>query len=274
MNAGDDSDRLWKRPAQMVRLGDDEVHVWRIHLNRQLLHRQSLFPMLSQDEKERAGRYHFQKDRDQFIVARGSLRIILGLYLSRRPELLRFRYSRFGKPDLAEPEFSELCFNLSHSHGLALLAVTRRREVGIDVERVRPQVVDEGIAERFFSPREVATLRALPVEQQPDAFFNCWTRKEAYIKARGEGLSLPLDMFDVSLTTGEPAALLETRFDPEDLYRWRIMDLSAGASFRAALVARRQDWRLRCWQWDEKWIDAYPTCFPGFGQAGLDSQHR
>ena len=129
-----------------------------------------------------------------------------------------------------------------------LIVVARGRELGVDIERTRPDVLKDGIAERFFSQLEVTMLRALPAHLQADAFFNCWTRKEAYIKARGEGLSLPLDKFDVSLAPGEPAAVLGTRIGPEELSRWSLRELAVGAGYAAAFVAEGRDWRLKCWQ--------------------------
>ncbi|HEV7217131.1 MAG TPA: 4'-phosphopantetheinyl transferase superfamily protein, partial [Chloroflexota bacterium] len=141
-----------------------------------------------------------------------------------------------------------LRFNLSHTDGLALLAVTRERELGIDVERVRKGIAREGIAERFFTTTEVADLRALPADSQDDAFFACWTRKEAYVKARGEGLSIPLDQFAVSLLPGEPAALLHVALDPDEVKRWSLHDLDAGPGYRAALLVEGHNptlsWRV------------------------------
>ena len=147
---------------------------------------------------------------------------------------MQFSYSTFGKPYLEQELYGNLCFNLSHSDGLALLAVARGRKLGIDVERIRPEIIKENVAEHFFSPEEVTKLRSLPVDQQAEAFFNCWTRKEAYIKARGEGLSIPLDQFNVSLMPGEPAALLEMKIDPEEVNRWHMMELVSGSNFKAA----------------------------------------
>jgi len=166
---------------------------------------------------------------------------------------LRFSYSPYGKPSLAE-EFNvgALCFNLSHADGLALYAVTCGRQLGVDIERVRADLVDAQVAEQFFSPQEVAALRALSGNIQPQAFFNCWTRKEAYIKARGEGLSLPLDQFDVSLAPGEPAALLRTGGEPREVTRWSLKELSPGGDYVAALAVEGHGWRLRCWQWSQK----------------------
>jgi 4'-phosphopantetheinyl transferase len=245
-----DRDSLWCLPPESFKAVRDEVHVWLLALDQSPSYIQSLTNILSEDEQNRANRFHFKKDHDHFIVARGTLRIILGRYLGIKPEQLRFSYTYYGKPAL-EKEFEgeSLRFNLSHSHGLALLGVTRDREIGVDIEWIRTGMADEQIAERFFSDKEVALLRGLPRELQDEAFFNCWTRKEAYIKARGEGLSMPLAIFDVSLVPGEPAALLETRKDPLECARWSMRELITAPDFAAAIAVEGNDWDLRCWQW-------------------------
>ncbi len=164
---------------------------------------------------------------------------------------MRFTYSNYGKPLVAnEDNGNDLRFNLTHSHGLALLAVTRGRDIGIDVEYLRDMERDgELLAERFFSPRETAALRSLPPELRREAFFHCWTRKEAYIKANGKGLSLPLDEFDVSLHPGEQAALLATQHDPDDARRWSMRSLLPADGYIAALTVEGPSWRLWCGDW-------------------------
>jgi 4'-phosphopantetheinyl transferase len=227
----------------------DVVHVWRIALTLPAHALRELGQILAPDERARAERFLFSADRERFIAARGTLRLILGAYLACAPGEVRFRYGPHGKPALAgEPQDDPPRFNLSHSGDLALYAVTRGREVGIDVERTRPDIASETIAEQFFSPREVATLRALPVHLQEKAFFACWTRKEAYIKATGRGLAIPLASFDVTLAPGEQPALVSTRNDPREAARWRLCDLDAGAGYAAALAVEGHDWRLACWQ--------------------------
>jgi len=263
------ADTSWSSPSKNLILGDDEVHVWRAALNIKESRVQSLRRTLTADERARAERFHFQKDREHFIVARGLLRAILGRYLDVEPSQLRFSYSPYGKPSLAgEFNADALCFNLSHADGLALYAVTRGRQLGIDIERVRAELADEQVAERFFSPREVAVLRALSGNMQPQAFFNCWTRKEAYIKARGEGLSLPLDQFDVSLAPGEPAALLRTSGDSQEAFRWLLRELAPGLGFVAALAVKGQSWQLKCYQWPKE------SCKPGAIQGLLRGARR
>jgi 4'-phosphopantetheinyl transferase len=231
-------------------LDDGEVHVWRAGLDLERPRVQRLARTLSPDETARAARFHFEKDRDRFIASHGLLRSILGRYLGVAPGDVKFIQGAYGKPALAEPfAIDGIDFNMSHSEAVGLYAFARRRDVGIDVERGRADFATRDVAEKFFSPREVAELFGLPESLQCRAFFNCWTRKEAYIKARGMGLSLPLDQFDVSLLPGEPAELLHTSGDPTEASRWCLQELNAGAGYAAALAVAGSGWRLRCWQW-------------------------
>jgi 4'-phosphopantetheinyl transferase len=232
-------------------LPDNEVHVWRASLDQLPPTIESFRHLLDADERPRADSFHFQSDREHFIVAHGLLRVILGSYLNRLPNSLSFQRGSYGKPaSIPDPFNDAIRFNLSHSHGMALYAIARSREVGIDVEFIRCGVHEDQIAERFFSRREIATLRMLPAALRSRAFFLCWTRKEAYIKARGEGLSLPLDQFDVSLTPGEPAELLGTRPDALEKARWSLSDLSFGLpGYAAALAVEGDAPSLALWQW-------------------------
>jgi 4'-phosphopantetheinyl transferase len=231
-------------------LGDDEIHVWRATLDQTPSQIQGFLHNLAADEQAKAERFYFERDREHFIAARGVLRAILGGYLNRAPESLSFCYSSHGKPALAgESDGDAIRFNVSHSHGTALYAVTRGREVGIDVERIRFNLAVAEIAERFFSRQEVAMLQTLPTEEQREAFFYCWTRKEAYIKARGEGLSLPLDQIDVSLAPGKPDAVPGTQPDSSEASRWSLQELAPAPGYVAALAVEGHGWRLACWQW-------------------------
>jgi 4'-phosphopantetheinyl transferase len=241
----------WQPAAHPPLLTTDDIHVWRIALEISDALLARLSETLADDERRRAERFHFEKDRRHFIAGRGALRRLLGRYLSCRPMEVRFVYSNYGKPRLAD-ETSEidLRFNLTHSHGLALLAVTQGRDIGVDIECLRDLERDgEPLAERFFSPRESAALRSLPAELRREAFFHCWTRKEAYIKANGKGLSLPLDQFDVSLHPGEPAMLLATQHDPDEVRRWSMQSLFPAEGYVGALAVEGQSWRLWCGDW-------------------------
>jgi len=239
----------WCLPANSLRLANDETHVWRASLDESPSQIDNFRRTLASDEQTRALRFFFQIDRERFIVGRGILRVILGLYLSSAPELLSFLYNSYGKPAMAgESGRDAIHFNVSHSNGSALYAFTRGREVGVDLEHVRDDLEVDLIATQFFSPREIAALRALPAEQRKYGFFNCWTRKEAYIKAKGEGLSLPLEQFDVSLIPGEPAALLSTRPDLHEAQRWSLQELTFGTGYAAALAVAGRIGSLSCFQ--------------------------
>jgi len=238
----------WADSPRKPYLTFNDVHLWRAFLDHS--YDSELEDLLAADEIKRAGQFHFHKDRIHFITARGLLRIILGRYLDVPPDKLRFCYNAYGKPALA-PEFSArgLRFNISHSHDLVLYAVTAGREVGVDIEHIKAYAADDPLAGQFFSPRELVELRALPQGTQQQAFFNCWTRKEAYIKAVGKGLSIDLDDFDVSFRPGEPAALLRVSGDAQEAARWALREITPAAGYVGALAVEGHDWRLQCWQW-------------------------
>jgi 4'-phosphopantetheinyl transferase len=218
-------------------LGEHEVHVWQAALDRLSPCVTDLSQTLSSDEKERAVRLRDEKHRNEFIISRGMLRTLLGSYLGIPAPGLSFVYSSHGKPGLDTlPLARGLAFNVSHTEGIALFAFTLNRKIGVDVEKVRRNFEVEKIAERFFSVAERLALRNLPAEQRYEAFFRCWTRKEAYIKARGEGLSHPLHQFDVSLAPEEPAALLTTHPNPGEASRWLLRPLPVTPGYMAALA--------------------------------------
>ena len=232
-------------------LKDQEVHVWNAHLDPPNARAEQLTPVLSEDERGRAGRFHFAKDRAHFIHTRCVLRALLGHYLNVPPANVAFRYGRTGKPELS-PEFRDtsLQFNLSHSHGQLLFAIARHCAIGVDIEMIRPDTDIESIAERFFSFAETEQLRAVNGLGKRTAFFNGWTRKEAYLKARGEGIGEGLNQFAVSLTPGKPARLLFDRRDPDAVSRWSIHDLATSSGFAAALVVEATDLTLKRFAWD------------------------
>jgi 4'-phosphopantetheinyl transferase len=243
--------QLWINAPPRLRLPGDEIHIWQVSLDQssELLDR--LLETLSGDERARAGRFHFERDRRRFICARAALRSILGLYLEIKPEKIEFCYSKYGKPDIFGAKGENLLyFNLSHSHELALLAVSRRWRVGIDIEHVRSIPDAEQIAERFFSAAENVEFRALPSSKREESFLNCWTRKEAFIKAIGEGLSRPLDRFDVSLSPGEPARLLKIDGDTQEASIWSLAEIAPAPGYIAALAVEGHGYQLSFWQWN------------------------
>lgn len=243
-------DPWWPKPPDNPTIEQDEVHVWRALLDIETSHVHALLKTLTSDEVEKAQRFRFSRDRRRFIVARGVLRAILSKYLGLEPGRLRFCRNPYGKPFLAgEHGESELHFNLAHSDCMALYALALRRNVGVDLERVRSNFSHEPIAAGFFSKWESTILGALPKGKQSEAFFNCWTRKEAYVKAKGEGLSIPLDEFEVSFLPGEPAMLLRTYSNPMEALRWTLQGIDPGHGYTGALVVEGNAFQLRCWQW-------------------------
>jgi 4'-phosphopantetheinyl transferase len=237
----------WPQPPETLLLSEGQVHVWRLSLDLPPDTLESLWLMLSADEQARANRYRFAHDRRWFIARHGRLRLILARYLGLDPASLQFSYNPYGKPALQPQATGSLCFNLSHSQGLALFAFARRVDIWVDLEHMRVDFNHLELADRFFSSRELVELRALPPALRPQAFFLCWTRKEAFIKAHGEGLSLPLEHFDVSLAPGEPARLVTTQAGLEAPDRWSLFNLEPAPDYLAALAVQGQGYELRCW---------------------------
>ena len=193
--------------------------------------------LLSDAERQRASRFLFDRDRDRFIVGRARLRQLLAARLGTRPESVELVYGAHGKPALARRfADADLRFNVSHCDDVTLYAFSCGREIGVDVEAVRAIRDADDIAARFFSHRENQAYRALAPRDRPLGFFQCWTRKEAFIKALGDGLSYPLDRFDVSLAPGEPAEILRVEAMRGDCCGWRMESLSAAPGFVAAVV--------------------------------------
>jgi 4'-phosphopantetheinyl transferase len=238
---------IWLPAAAGLRLGSNEVHVWRASLDVNSPVRDRLSVVLSTAEQERAARFAFTRDCNRFAVARAILRQLLGGYLGEPPQDVALEILPHGKLILAATaRIPSLRFNLSHSHEFALFAFCLDHEVGIDIEKISPKVALEGIETRYFSPKERAELETLPQDLRPQGFFLCWTRKEAYVKARGEGLKVPLESFSVSLTPGKPAVLRSS-----DEERWSLYSLDPTAGFVGALAAEGRAHRLRFYEWSE-----------------------
>lgn len=256
---------LWNEPPLQLQLDDAEIHVWRLDLSRVRRQVGGLLPFLSKDERDRASRFHFQKDHEHFIAARGVLRVLLGTYLNLTPEELRFRYSPYGKPSLdVGPDSERLRFNLSHSHERALLAFTRAGEIGVDLEFMRADFASHEVAERWFSNREVEMFSALPGSLRTEAFFNCWTRKEAYVKARGEGLSYPLKSFSVSLAPDEAARFLSIEGDAMQCSCWSLQNLHVAEGYAAALAVENTHCETLLWEVEPEalaaWVEQQSLC--------------
>lgn len=232
----------WQSSISTPQLVPGEIHVWRINLAIPGYGWQSLTTLLTDDERAKAQRFHFERHRRRQVVGRAALRTLLGDYLQCPPQSIGFAYNSHGKPRLAEDGVG-LSFNLSHTQEVMLAAFVLNSEIGIDIESVQRDVDCMEIGQRWFSQLESRSLRALPENARRDAFFRAWSRKEAYIKARGEGISHPLQRFSVSLDTSEPR-LIEHLDDARETQRWRTIDIDAGNEYRAAVVVETADWAL------------------------------
>ncbi len=233
-------------PSAIRNVDTREVHLWIVGLNPPTDRVEELRRLLTADETARADRFHFDRHRRRFIVRRGVLRLLLARYLGREPPALRFEEGEKGKPyvcqSAAEP--ARLHFNLSDSKDLAIYALTRGAELGVDVEILRPMPDAEAIAERFFSREEQERLRRVPSADKARAFFHCWTRKEAYIKAIGEGLSEPLDRFSVTLLPEEPARFVHLGGDRQRAAAWSLHHLVPEDGAVGALALEGASWRV------------------------------
>jgi 4'-phosphopantetheinyl transferase len=228
----------------LLTLGDDEVHLWRIDLAAVASAEQRWQKILSADERAKAARFHFDRDRQHYSATRALLRTVLAGYVASNPEELVFHYSEKDKPSLALAG-NQVEFNVSHSGTTALLAFAHGRALGVDVELIREDFDPVALAHRFFSTSEQDQLAGLDPAQKCPGFFRCWTRKEAYIKAVGTGLSLPLDQFDVSLRPEDENALLATRPDASEAGLWSLREVPAGDGYVGALCVRGHGWRLK-----------------------------
>ena len=232
---------------------EGEVHLWCRSLVGSSAHLKQLASLLSASERERAARYHFDRDRNAFVTSRATLRMLLGRYLSVSPTDVRFIYGAYGKPSLHGTHGTGLDFNLSHTKDLVLYAFSPGLPLGVDVERRRAMKDQDRVAETVFSPAEWAAFSRLTGEQRIQGFWNGWTRKEAFIKAVGAGLSLPLKTFDVTLAPEEPPALLDVRTPGYDA-DWALHALRPTSEYVAALTVRIALKRLQRFAWSDLFL--------------------
>jgi 4'-phosphopantetheinyl transferase len=235
----------WIIPAPDLTLANSVVDVWLISLTQPDPASGFFADLLSSDERERAVRFKFDKHRWPYIVAHAGLRSILSCYLKTEPTDLQFVTGVNGKPSLA-PELagSGLQFNLSHSHEMALLGVTRGHEIGVDTEWIKEDYGFDEVAEQFFTNKEVSQLRALPEEVRRQAFFKCWTSKEAFLKAKGTGLSGKLDEVEITLAENQ-----RVRIDAS-VPGWTLTELSPAGTYEAALVIEGSGLPVNCYRWE------------------------
>jgi 4'-phosphopantetheinyl transferase len=240
----------WQPPPERVALAADELHVWALPLDRTEREMADLAAVLTEDENVRAARLKEGPIRDEFVAARGLLRTVLGRYRPLKPIQFRFRHGPTGKPYLADVE-PELFFNLSHSNGMALLALSVTCEVGVDVERYRTFRNELGLARRYFLPQEAAGLEALPPESRQRAFFRVWTAKEAILKACGRGLANYLESILLSVEPDAPLQLLTFDGSAQEAQSWGLTHLTPAPAFLGAVAHRSPGCRLVCWRWPD-----------------------
>ena len=235
-------------PRRVARSGD--AGIWLLDLDGADADPAAALALLSGDEQARAGRFVFDVHRRRFVTGRAALRTLLGERLGCAPRELRFAYGPAGKPALDGGGTTR--FNVSHSDRYAIVAIATGAELGVDIERVRPLRDMDLVADRVFSAGEREALGQVPPDRKAEAFFAGWTRKEAYIKARGDGLGHPLDQFAVTIAPGEPAQLSAVGDgDPSEIARWSLEGLPPGPGYVAALSAGGRGWRVtsRDWAW-------------------------
>lgn len=244
----------WLPPPTDWHLGESDLHLWAFSLNRTAFERQQFWQTLTDDEQQRANRFYFEIHKHHFIAARGLLRLLLSNYLFILPTAVHFNYGPNGKPHLDDRHRVKgrmLKFNLSHAQEMGVIGVCWGRELGVDIEKIRP--LDDGpqIARRFFSDWEVERFFAVPETKMPEAFFNGWTRKEAFIKAIGDGLSYPLNKFDVTLTPGQKAELVRVEGSQLKASHWELTAYTPEHQYTAALMVERADWNYFTFRWPD-----------------------
>ena len=228
-----------------IELLENNVHIWSTNLKLSSGQIEELSTILSPDEKERANKFYFERDKNRFIIARGTLRKILSHYLNIEPKKLQFTYSDRGKPYLTN---TAILFNLSHSQDLALYAITKINLIGIDLEYIRPMNDAKNLAKRFFSIREYNLISQLPPQKQQETFFKIWTCKEAYLKAKGDGLGGSLEKVEICLTPEKPVEFFSINGDIEEASHWYLYQFIPQPNYIAAVVVAEKNQKLSFWQ--------------------------
>lgn len=240
-------------------LSCNEIHLWQADLSSTEPSILPLLRALSADEYARAERYALPHLRRRFVVARGILRSLVGSYLGIVPSEVRFCYGAFGKPMLDEARHKEaLAFNLSHTEDFALFAFSLVHDIGVDVERIQKSFEVLSLAQQHFSINEYAALSALPTELQLSAFYACWTRKEAYLKAKGSGIANHLSKFDVTVSPKESAQLLRIEGEAEEARGWKLLDIPVPPEYHATVAVANRDCQLKCFSWQHDFVNLTP----------------
>jgi 4'-phosphopantetheinyl transferase len=234
----------WIKPKDSVIISNSETHVWLLPLELNKRGLEKAKSLLDNHEKTRAEQFYFHRHRNHYIAARGQMRKLLSQYLNVENDRIKFSYNEFGKPYL---EKNLIQFNLSHSNKLALFAVNLQYELGVDIEWMKRKSNLLQIGKRFFSTNEYAQLKLLPEKLQRQGFFNCWTRKESYIKARGKGLGISLSKFEVSLIPGESVQIKSTAHEPDAVKKWKLYAFNPHAEYAAGLTINTNHTQVCFW---------------------------
>ena len=238
----------WISSPGNIELKPDSVHIWSVHISQNKSNLTYFWDLLSTDEQKKANAFYFSKDKNCSIIARGVLRELLGSYLKIDPKHIEFQYGKNGKPMFGNPENIE--FNISHSGDVIIFGFTKNNEIGIDVEYIKqdPELLE--IASNFFSDEEVKSLYELDTSERLLGFFNCWTRKESFIKAKGDGLSFPLKEFVVSLSPYKKTALLKTKWDANEKSKWVLESFVPSSGYVGAIAVQGRIKSLHYLKWN------------------------
>ncbi|WP_299767290.1 4'-phosphopantetheinyl transferase superfamily protein [uncultured Dokdonia sp.] len=228
-------------------LPSDQLHLWSVCKNMHEDRISTYWDILNATERERALKFRFQKDRSCFIIARGVLRMLLGNYLGIAPAHIEFQFGPNGKPYVIHS--NDIKFNISHSGDTIILGFIKKHRIGVDVEYTKREVDVKKIAEHFFSEEEVRSLFALDQDYHTQAFYNCWTRKEAFIKAVGSGLAFPLDQFVVSLESTKEATLIDTKWDKEEKEKWMLHAIEPRKDYIGAVSVKGNVAGITSWSY-------------------------
>lgn len=243
---------IWQIPDINITLQDNEAHLWLVNINKSFRDLDYYTALLSPEEKKRSGRFHFSRDKNRNIITYAVLRLLISNYINIDPAQVMYKYNQYNKPEVANRKNSGLGFNLSHSGNYIIYAFSLRREVGIDIEQKREINYADSIVKRFCSEKEKTEYFSFPPEQRNEIFLCCWTRKEAYIKARGEGLNFQLNNFTVSLNPADPPALLDVSDEPFEKQKWSLYDIEVHNGYYSTLAAEGKNLILRFFKWDRK----------------------
>lgn len=240
---------MWSQVNSIPVLKKNQVHTWRVSVIPDQRLWALYFSHLSENEKTRASKFRFEKDRLTYVTARGVLRELISAYTHQSPSAIAFFYNEQSKPYIISD--TSLKFNVSHSGEKILMSFSLEHEIGVDVEFNKRSIEIPQVAKSFFSKNETKALLCLPDVQQLSAFYNCWTRKEAFIKAKGGGLSIPLDQFEVSLLPEEKAELRVIKWDQTDVVNWNLQSITVGEDYTGAVIVKNPsalydyfDWSL------------------------------